>query len=394
MKTRKHTRLSLGGAAPRAQPWVMRSRLALLLVPLLAASAFAQSPPGAPAVPVETTIAERGRVPVEITANGTVASENVVSVRTRVDGQVERVHVREGQMVKRGDVLFTLDKRLNEATLAQQEAQLARDRATAARAAADQARYASLRGEGFTAQQRYEQAQADAAVAAANVRASEALAAYTRTLLDFATITAEVDGRLGALPVREGNVLRAAENTVIATITPMDPLVVRFNVPERWVADLRAALASPNPPVVRAAPPGDASAPPAEGRLVFLDSSVDPTTGTIAVTGRFPNANGRLWPGQWVGVTVTVREEEGTTVPVQAVQQGQRGRQVFVVDAQNVAHRRAVQLVRVANGRAVITGEVQPGDRVVVEGANLLTEGARTVERQPAGAPRQGRPGA
>lgn len=364
-----------------------------LLALLLGGPALAQAP-AAPAVPVETATVERGRVPVEIIANGTVASENVVSVRTRVDGQVERVHVREGQMVKRGDVLFTLDKRLNEATLAQQEAQLLRDRATAARTAADQARYASLRGEGFAAQQRYEQAQADAAVAAANVRASEALVAYTRTLLDFATITAEVDGRLGALPVREGNVLRAAENVVIATITPMDPLVVRFNVPERWVADLRAALAGANPPAVRAAPPGDTSAPPAQGRLVFMDSTVDSTTGTIAVTGRFPNANGRLWPGQWVAVTVTVREEEGTTVPVQAVQQGPRGRQVFVLDAGAVAHRRAVQLVRVANGRAVITGEVQPGDRVVVEGANLLTEGARTVERQPGGAPRQGRPGA
>ncbi|MGG5810228.1 efflux RND transporter periplasmic adaptor subunit [Falsiroseomonas sp. CW058] len=354
-------------------------RLLPLLLALAALPALAQR---GPAVPVESAEAQRSRIPVEIAANGTAASEAVVNVRTRVDGQIERVHVREGQMVKHGDVLFTLDRRLAEATLAQQEAQLARDRAQAQRAQADAQRYASLRGEGFAAQQRFEQAQAEAGVAAANVRASEALISYTRTLLDYATITAEADGRLGTLPVREGNFVRAAENTPIATITPMDPLVVRFAVPERWVPGLRDALAGPVPPRVRAAPPGDAG-PPAEGQLVFMDSQVDPTTGTIALTARFPNATQRLWPGQWLSVVVTLREEEALTVPVQAVQQGQQGPQVFVLDADRVAHRRAVRVERVSGGRAAISGEVAPGDRVVVEGANLLTDGARTVERQP-----------
>jgi multidrug efflux system membrane fusion protein len=365
----------------------MRS-LILRLLPLLLLShaALAQ---GGPAVPVESVAVQRAVLPVEVLANGTAAAEAVVNIRPRVDGQIERVHVREGQMVKRGDVLFTLDRRLAEATLAQQEAQLARDRAAAQRASADAQRYASLRGEGFAAQQRYEQAQAEAGVAAANVRASEAQIAYTRTLLDYATITAEVDGRLGALPVREGNFLRAAENAPIATITPMDPLVVRFAVPERWVPGLRDALAGPNPPLVRAAPPGDA-APPAEGRLVFMDSQVDAATGTIALTARFPNATQRLWPGQWLSVVVTLREDEALVVPVQAVQQGRGGAQLFVLDAQGIAHRRAVQVQRVVGRRAAIAGEVAEGDRVVVEGANLLTDGARTVERQPRATGRAG----
>jgi multidrug efflux system membrane fusion protein len=359
-------------------------RLFLLLLLLPALPAIAQ--PRGPAVPVEIAAVQRGPVPVGFPANGVAASEAVVSVRTRVDGQIERVHVQEGQMVKRGDVLFTLDSRLARATLAQQEAELARARAEATRAEADARRYAALRGEGFAAVQRFEQAQAEAAVAAANVRASEAMVAYTRTQLSYATIVAEVDGRLGQLPVREGNVLRAAEATVIATVTPMDPLVVRFAAPERWVPQIRAALAE-GEPVVRAQAAND-TGPPAEGRLVFLDSQVDQATGTIALTARFPNAAQRLWPGQYLNLQVTLRDEIALTVPVQAVQQGQRGGQIFVVE-EGVARRRQVQVGRVAAGRAVLTGEVKEGDRVVVEGANLLTDGARVTERQPREQPRE-----
>ncbi len=354
-----------------------------LLLLALATPALAQgtNQTGGPAVPVISAPVERRAVPIGFTANGTAASEAVVNVRPRVDGQIEKVHVAEGQMVRRGDVLFTLDTRLAQATLAQLEAQLARDRATAARAQADAARYATLRGEGFAAQQRHEQAQADAAVAAANVRATEAQIAYTRTQIGYATIVAEVDGRLGQLPVREGNVVRAAEATVLATITPMDPLVVRFSAPERWVPQIRAALADGDGPIVRATVPNDPG-PPVEGRLVFMDSQVDTSTGTIALTARFPNAAQRLWPGQWLNLQVTLREEESLTVPVQAVQQGPRGAQVFVLDQQGIAHRRQVQVQRVVDGRAVIRGEVDAGDRVVAEGANLLTQGTRTTERR------------
>jgi len=359
-------------------------RILLRAVPflLLALPSLAQSPsPGSlPPVPVTSAVAARGPIPVEFPANGTAAAEGVVSVRTRVDGQVESVRVIEGQMVRKGDVLFTLDRRLPQAVLAQQEAQLVRDRATQARADADRTRYASLRGEGFTAQQRFEQVQAEAQVATANVRATEALIDYTRTQIGYATIVAEVDGRLGQLPVREGNVLRSAENVVLATITPMDPLIVRFAAPERWLSQLRAALAAGEAPVVRATIPNDRG-PPVEGRLTFMDSQVDTQTGTIALAARFPNEAQRLWPGQYLNLTVALRTEDGTTVPVQSVQQGPRGAQVFVLDGQGIAHRKVVRVERVVGGRAVISGEVNPGERVVVEGANLLTEGARTSER-------------
>lgn len=372
---------------------IARIRILFRALPflLLALPALAQSPsPGSlPAVPVTSAVAVRGPIPVEFSANGTASAEGVVSVRTRVDGQVESVRVIEGQMVRRGDVLFTLDRRLPQAILAQQEAQLVRDRATQARAEADRTRYATLRGEGFAAQQRFEQAQAEAQVAAANVRATEALIDYTRTQIGYATIVAEVDGRLGQLPVREGNVLRSAEDVVLATITPMDPLIVRFAAPERWVPQLRAALAAGEAPVVRATIPNDRGAP-VEGRLTFMDSQVDPQTGTIALAARFPNESQRLWPGQYLNLIVALRTEDGTTVPVQSVQQGPRGAQVFVLDGQGIAHRKQVHVERVVGGRAVISGEVNQGDRVVVEGANLLTEGARTTERPAQGGANQG----
>ncbi len=340
--------------------------------------ALAQAPGGA--VPVTTDPVQVGPVPIEIMANGIVASESVVTVRTRVDGQITEVHVREGQMVRRGQPLFTLDSRLNQALLAQQEAQLARDRALLARAEADRARYQSLRGEGYAAQQRFEQAQADALAAAAMVKAGEALIAQTRLSIEFATITAEIDGRLGALPLRVGNFVRQAENTAITTITQMDPILVQFAVPERWLPEIRAALRQGTPKVRAWAE--QETAPPAEGRLVFVDSAVDTTTGTILLKARFDNADFRLWPGQYVQVILVPREEENAiTVATPAVQTGQQGRFLFVLAPDGTARRRSVELVRTIGGRAVVKGELAAGEKVIVDGAQRVTDGTRVVER-------------
>jgi membrane fusion protein, multidrug efflux system len=360
----------------------------LALAALLPGSA-ALAQQGGGAVPVTTDQVQVGSVPIEILANGIVASESVVTVRTRVDGQITQVHVTEGQMVKRGQPLFTLDARLNQAILAQQEAQLARDRALAARSQADQARYQSLRGESFASQQRFEQAQADALAAAANARATEALIAQTRLTIEFATITAEIDGRLGAIPIRVGNFVRQAENTAITTLTQMDPVLVQFAVPERWLPEIRAAMAE-GTPRVRAKPEQDA-APHVEGHLVFIDSAVDTTTGTILLKARFANTEFRLWPGQYVQVVLVPRQQENAiTVAGPAVQSGQGGRFVFVLAPDNTARRRPVELVRTVADRAVVRGELAAGERVIVDGAQRVTEGTHAVERnQPPGAPQR-----
>ncbi|RAI59718.1 efflux RND transporter periplasmic adaptor subunit [Roseicella frigidaeris] len=358
-----------------------RALLAVLLGVGPAVGAAGQQAGGA--VPVTTDPVRIGPVPVEILANGIVAAESVVTIRARVDGQIEQVLAAEGQMVRRGQPLFVLDSRMNQALLAQQEAQLARDKAQAARAAADQRRYQSLRGESFASQQRFEQAQADALAGIATVRATEALIAQTRLNIDYATITAEMDGVLGAIPLRAGNFVRQAENTAITTLTQIDPILVSFAVPERWLPTIQAAMRG-EPPVVRAKPEAD-EAPAAEGRLVFVDSAVDTTTGTILLKGRFENTARKLWPGQYVQVSLAPRVDPAAiTVAAPAVQTGQHGRYVFVLAPDGTARRRAVEYVRTAGDRAVVKGELAAGERVIVDGAQRVTEGTRATERDPA----------
>ena len=191
------------------------------------------------AIPVTTEPARIGSQPVEVLAKGTVVSGSVVTIRTRVDGKIQQVHVTEGQLVRRGQPLFTIDSRLNSAILIKQEAQLAANRAQIVRFQADAVRYQSLRGEGFAAQQRLEQVTAESAAAVANARATEALIQQTRLNIEFATIVAETDGKLGTLPLRVGNVVRQAENVSMASITQMNPILVQSNVPERWLPQIR-----------------------------------------------------------------------------------------------------------------------------------------------------------
>jgi membrane fusion protein, multidrug efflux system len=349
--------------------------LPVVLVLLLPVATLAQ-----PAIPVTTEPARVGAMPIEVLANGTVVSESVVTIRTRVDGQITQVHVTEGQLLRRGQPLFTLDSRLNQAILAQQEAQLAANRAQIVRFQADAVRYQSLRGEGFAAQQRFEQATAEAAAAVANARATEALITQTRLAIEFATIVAETDGKLGVLPLRVGNVVRQAENVAMATITQMNPILVQFNVPERWLPQIRTALNAGEVPVMAL---GDGvEGPPAEGRLVFVDSAVDTATGTIQLRARFDNPEGMLWPGQYVRITlVPTIEQEAISIPSAAVQTGQQGRFVYVLSPEGLARRHPVQLVRTLRDRAVVRGEIAAGEKIIVDGAQRVTDGSRVVER-------------
>lgn len=337
--------------------------------------------PAQPApVPVATGAVERSAVPVEITATGTVQAIGTVSVRPRVDGQIETVHVQEGAEVREGDLLFTLDTRMTRAVLAQLQANLERDRAQLAQAQADAARYASLVASGAGPRQQADQARAQVLALTATVKADEALIEQTRITLSYSEIRAEMEGRLGAIPLTAGNYVRAADATALTTITRMDPIHVQFAVPERHIPDIRQAIAAGTARVAVREP--DGTDPPVMGRLVFMDSRVDSTTGTIMLKGEFANADRRLWPGQYVSVTMMLREEPDTiTVPVAAVQPGQEGNHVFLVGPDGRASRRPVRLVRVIGDRAVVTGELEAGARVVTDGAQLLADGARTVER-------------
>jgi len=362
----------------------MRAVLVAFCLALSAAQpALAQAPAAAqdagPPVSVAVGPASIGPVPVEVTANGTAQPISVISVRSRVDGQIERVHVEEGQLVKAGDLLFTLDSRTAQALLAQQEANLARDRAQLERAQSDARRYASLRSDAYASAQRAEQATADAT-------------ALARLSIEFATIRAEAAGRLGSLPVKAGNFVRASEGAVLATITQTDPILVAFSVPERWLTELRAARARGEAARVRAQPPGEA-ARPEQGELVFVDSAVDTTTGTIQLKARFPNETSRLWPGQYLEVVMIPRTDaQATSVPVAAVRVGQGGNFLYAVTPENTARRVQVKVLRYASGRAVIEGGVADGERVVTEGIERLRDGARVAVRAPGTPAGGGRP--
>ncbi|WP_426958627.1 efflux RND transporter periplasmic adaptor subunit [Muricoccus radiodurans] len=367
----------------------MRPLLTALCLLLASATASFSQERGDAAVSVAAAPASVGPVPVEVPANGTAQAVSVISVRSRVDGQVERVHVEEGQMVRAGDVLFTLDSRTTQALLAQQEANLARDRAQLERAQADARRYASLRSDAFASAQRAEQAQADATALAATVRADEAVVAQTRLTLDFATIRAEAAGRLGALPVKAGNFVRTAEGAVLATITQTDPILVVFSVPERWLSELRAARERGETPQVRAHAPEDSTAP-VEGELVFVDSAVDTATGTIQLKARFANAGSRLWPGQYLEVVMIPRTDpRAISVPAAAVRMGPDGNFLYALRPEGTARRVPVRVQRYASGRAVVEGQLADGEQVVTEGIERLREGVRVAVRESGG---RGRP--
>lgn len=336
-------------------------------------------PSGPPAASVVTAPVVRADSPITVLANGVVEAAAAVAVRTRVDGAIERVHVAEGQAVRRGQVLFTLDSRQNQALLAQQQAVLDKDRAVAARATSDAARYRTLGGEGSASQQRLEQAIADAAAAAANVRADEALIAQTRLAIDYATITAPLDGRVGTLPLKEGAFLRSAENVVLATVTQIDPIEVRFAIPDRWLAMLLARPADVALPVTVTV--GNDPRGPVAGAVTFLDSQVDAPTGTVTLKASVANAETRLWPGQYVQVVLTLGSDaDALILPAAAVQQGPAGPFVWTV-VEGAAKPTPVQVIRIAGGTAVLREGPEPGARVVVEGQQRLTSGTRVAER-------------
>ncbi|WP_431282169.1 efflux RND transporter periplasmic adaptor subunit [Humitalea sp. 24SJ18S-53] len=350
----------------------------------------AAAPSGPPPITVLAAAATIGPVPLEVLANGIVQATAIVSVRARVDGQIDEVHVQEGQSVRRGQPLFTLDSRTNRALLAQQRANLDKDRAQLTRARSDAARYAALRSDAFASAQRAEQAAADALALEAQVRADEAQIQQTQLAIDFAEIRAEADGRLGALPFKAGNLVRFAEGAVLATITPTDPILVAFNVPERWLSELRTAFTAGQVVRARVRAPEDRTGPPVWGDVVFVDSSVDQQTGTILLKARFTNTENRLWPGQYVETVLVPRTDaEALSVPTPAVQMGQEGRYLFAL-RDGVARRIPVRLVRQAGDRSVIVAEgLGNGDMVVTEGAQRLRDGSRaTVRGTPPAGPR------
>jgi multidrug efflux system membrane fusion protein len=350
--------------------------------PTAAAAPTQSAAPSSRPLPVVTAPVRQKPVPIDLSTIGTVQPLAAVALKSRIDNQVDAVHFTEGQEVREGDLLFTLDRRVPETLVRQAEANLARDQAQLGKSRADMARYAALIQKDAVARQQYDAAVAAVTVLEATVRADNAALDAARLNLGYTEIRAPLDGRTGEVTAKPGSVVKNNEAPALVTVTQMRPIAVRFSLSERELPAVRRALAAGTVRVTARAP-GD-TAMPAEGSLSFIDSAVDSTTGTIAMKASFGNADGALWSGAFVQVVVTLGVEvAAVVVPAEAVQTGQNGTYVFAVTADQTVEARPVAVARWAGAEAVIGSGLSPDETVVTQGQLRLTPGAKVTERKP-----------
>jgi multidrug efflux system membrane fusion protein len=328
---------------------------------------------GRPPVPVTVGTVEQKTVPVSFRAIGNIEAAETVEVRARVGGELQRVFFEEGQTVRAGDRLFAIDPRPFRAALAQAEAQLARNQALLAKAEADITRYAGLVKQDYVTKEQYDQITADAAALRAAVAADQASVETVRLELDYCTISSPVTGRTGTINVDVGNLVKANDDLPMVTINQTRPIDASFPVPAQF---LPLVIAHRGDRIrVVATVPGDPTA--AEGTLSFVDNAVDTSTGTVLLKATFPNQDERLWPGEFVDLTVILGEETGRVVcPAAAVQTGQQGQYVFTVREDRTVELRPVRVNRMDEREAVIDEGLNPGETVVTDGQLRLVPGA------------------
>jgi multidrug efflux system membrane fusion protein len=332
-------------------------------------------PAGRPPVPVLVGTVSQRTVPVQIQAIGSGESYATVSVKSQVQGEIQRAYFRDGQFVKQGDLLFTVDPAPFEASLAQAQANLAKDEAQLTYAESTLKQNTTLYQEGIIAQNQYDQYRSNAGSLAASVQADKAAIQTAKIQVGYCSIRSPISGKAGALLVDPGNVIQSA-NTSLVVINQISPIYVDFSVPQQYLPEIQAERAR-RPLRVEAVIPND-TAPPEWGTLTFVNNTVDSTTGTILLKGRFPNAAHRLWPGQYVNVTLTLSEETHATIaPSPAVQTGQNGDFVYVVKPDHTVAYQPVTVGRVYDGYTVIEKGLTPGETVVTDGQLMLYPGGK-----------------
>lgn len=344
------------------------------------AASGAASGAGGPPVSVTTVKATQRDQIVSLEATGTVTPLNMVEVRPQVSSVIMRVHVREGQFVKRGDMLFTLDSRNDEVNLTKARAQLAKDQAALNDAQRQLDRSRDLLRQQFVSQSAVDTSQTQVESQQAVVAASKAAIEAAQVGLGYNNIVAQSAGRVGAINVFPGSYVTPT-GTALLTITQLDPIAVSFSLPQRNLGDALQGLRGGKLPVVVQLPDAGAGAGKLTGNLQFVDSAVDVASGTVRVKAQFDNAQQRLWPGAYVNVQMTVQTLKGAiVVPQASIITSQRGRNVYVVGPGNKAAARPVELVYSAGSDAVVTG-VQAGEKVIVDGRQNVRPGATVVER-------------
>jgi multidrug efflux system membrane fusion protein len=331
------------------------------------------------AVPVEVATAAKKTVPVRIEVLGSVTPIASVAVKVRVDSEITGVHFRDGALVNKGDLLFTLDGRAIEAQMKQIEGQLTGAKANLEQAERDIARYTELLAKNATTQVTLQNARTQGNIWRASVDSNTAQLENLSVQLSYCTIRAPISGRASMAAVKVGNFVRQADLIPLATIIQTAPIYVTFALPQGYLPDLRQALSNESA-TIEAVIPGDPRR--ATGQVTMIENSVDAPTGTVPVRATMPNQDELLWPGTLVTARLTFRDEEAVTVPSTAVQVSQTGTYVFVV-TDNVANVLPVTVARVVGGESVIGSGLKGGEMVVTNGQLLLSNGTKVAPREP-----------
>lgn len=359
-------------------------RLAVLGLVITAGCAKPEAPPKPP-VPVTVAVASVGEAPYVVHANGIVEPKQSVAVQAQVGGVLTSVLFKEGDEVKQGQMLFTIDPVPYRAALQQAQAVLARDMAQYENANRDAQRYAALAQKDFVTRSQADQAASSAAALKAVLDADRANVQTAQFNLDNATVRAPVAGKTGSIQVRQGNLARTGTNTPLVVINQIHPILVRFAVPERELALVQEYARKGT--IKARAMPGSAGGRAVEGALSFVDNGVDTTTGNVTLKAQFENQDNLLWPGQFVPVQLELFiQQDAMLIPATAIQTGQEGTFVFVVDEKNKAQLQPVTVGRSFGELSVITKGLAVGTKVVVDGQSRLTVGATVDVKVPGAA--------
>jgi membrane fusion protein, multidrug efflux system len=347
--------------------------------PSRASGAIAR-PEDTSSVPVVVGKVERSTIPVELRAIGTGQAFQTVSVESQVAGIVKEVHYQQGQFVRKGDLLVTLDTDPFLAALAQSEAALARDRAQAQLNQAELKRYDELLKEGIVSKEQNDQFVATSTAAQATVRADEAAIQSAKIQLSYCSIYAPISGVTGAQLVSPGATVKANDVPMLVVINQVSPVYVNFSVPQQYLDPIKSMMARSRLHV-QATPPGEGAAE--SGYLTFVNNTVDSTTGTIELMASFPNTDRRLWPGQFSNVLLGLGEQPNVlVVPSQAVQSGQQGDYVFVVKSDMTVDVRQVNVGHTVNNKTEVLQGLSVGETVVTDGQVRLVPGTKVYFTQ------------
>src|ERR1700730_941030 len=362
-------------ARRRSKSWARASAVFGFLGVLVGCAKQQAAPQPRAPIPVVVGTVKIKAMPVEVMAVGHVEAYSTVSIEAQVPGQLLDVHFKEGDFVRKGQLLISLDPRPYEAALAQAKAALARDKATAVNNRLQAERYSKLLAEGIVPASQVESYTSAADASDAVLNADEAAIKTAQLNLEYCTIYSPIDGRTGALMLKPGNLVKVADVPIVI-INQVVPIFVNFGVPQQFWPEIKKSMAQGFLHATATVPKDTGS--PEEGRVEFVDNAVDSTTGNIHLRAAFPNSQNRLWPGLYVNMVLTLSQQAGATVvPAEAIMLGDKGSFVYVVGSDKKVGPRTVVPVRTIQGETVVEKGLQPGETIVTDGQARLEPHAR-----------------